>query len=688
MLRLKSILQYSNIIFYTFLIVLIITFIRCNINYKSKYDINENTIEGILIDKKIDGSKLSFIIKGKEKIKCTYYIDSEDELDYYSNLDLGITIRLSGTLNIPQENTIPNTFNYKKYLYYNHINYVMSVDKFEVINYKTNIYYSIKNLLIKHINSYKSSAYLSTLILGDKSLLDENTYHKYQELGVSHIFAISGMHVSILSGILFRLLYKIKDKYKYIIVISFLLFYMFLTNTSPSIVRSVVFFILLYLNKEYDFCLDNQRLYCLCIIIILLINPFFLYNLGFLYSSIISYTLISYSYIITGNKVVKLLKISVLAMLVSLPITINSNYEINILSVINNLIFVPLISVIVYPLSLLTLLIKPLDLIFVFIINIIEFISKYALVCNIIIPKMNIVFIIIYYVIVYIFIRTYNKKYLLLIILLLVVNKYKYFIDSSYYIYYLDVKQGDSSLIINKNDVILIDTGGKVSFKQDEWKKQKEYYYTDNTIKLLKSLGQDNIDSLIITHGDYDHMGEAINLVKNFKVEKVIFNCGPYNNLEKDLIKVLDQKKIKYYSCIKELNIDKNKLYFLQTKEYDNENDNSNVIYTELNRYKFIFMGDAGVEKEKEIINKNNLSNIDVLKVGHHGSNTSSSKEFIDIINPKHSVISVGKNNKYGHPNKEVLNNLDNSIVYRTDEDGSIMFKIRNNKLKIETCNI
>ena len=401
MLRLKSILQYSNIIFYTFLIVLFITFIRCNINYKSKYDINDNVIDGILIDKKIDGNKISFIIKGKEKIKCTYYIDSKDELDYYNNLDLGITIRLSGTLNIPQENTIPNTFNYKKYLFYNHINYVMSVDKFEVINYKTNIYYSIKNKLINHINSYKSSAYLSTLILGDKSLLDENTYHKYQELGVSHIFAISGMHVSILSGILFRLLFKLKDKHKYIIVISFLLFYIFLTNTSPSIVRSVVFFILLYLNKEYDFCLDNQRLYYLCIMIILLINPFFLYNLGFLYSSIISYTLISYSYIITGNKVIKLLKISILAMFVSLPITINSNYEINILSVINNLIFVPLISVIFYPLSLLTLLIKPLDIIFVFIINIIELISKYALVCNIIIPKMNIIFIIIYFVISY-----------------------------------------------------------------------------------------------------------------------------------------------------------------------------------------------------------------------------------------------------------------------------------------------
>ncbi len=144
-------------------------------------------------------------------------------------------------------------------------------------------------------------------------------------------------------------------------------------------------------------------------------------------------------------------------------------------------------------------------------------------------------------------------------------------------------------------------------------------------------------------------MGEAINLVKNYKVEKVIFNCGEYNELEQELIKVLNKKKILYYSCVKELNIDNNILYFLQTDIYDNENDNSNVIYTKINGYKFMFMGDAGVVKEKDILKKYNISNIDVLKVGHHGSKTSSSKDFINKINPKYSIISVGKNNRYRH---------------------------------------
>ena len=181
-------------------------------------------------------------------------------------------------------------------------------------------------------------------------------------------------------------------------------------------------------------------------------------------------------------------------------------------------------------------------------------------------------------------------------------------------------------------------------------------------------------------------MGEAVNLVNNFKVEKVIFNCGEFNELEKELIKVLDKKKIKYYSCIKELNKDKYKLMFLNTKEYDNENDNSNVIYTELDGYKFMFMGDAGIKKEKDILDKYNLSNIDVLKVGHHGSKTSSSKEFIDEIEPKYAIISVGKNNRYGHPKTSVLNILNKSKIYRTDIDGSIEIKVNKYGYKIKSC--
>ena len=242
----------------------------------------------------------------------------------------------------------------------------------------------------------------------------------------------------------------------------------------------------------------------------------------------------------------------------------------------------------------------------------------------------------------------------------------------------LDVGQGDSILIefpFNRGN-ILIDTGGNDSYS----------IIKNITIPYLKKRGIKNIEYLIISHGDYDHMGEAINLVNNFKVDNVIFNCGEYQDLEKELIKVLDKKNIKYNTCINSIDVNNNKIYFLSTREYDNENDNSNVIYFNYNNYKFLFMGDAGVEVEEDLIEKYNLQDIDVLKVGHHGSKTSSSKEFINEINPKYSIISVGKNNRYGHPNDSVLDNLENSKIYRTDEDGSIMFKIKNEQLKIETC--
>ena len=141
-------------------------------------------------------------------------------------------------------------------------------------------------------------------------------------------------------------------------------------------------------------------------------------------------------------------------------------------------------------------------------------------------------------------------------------------------------------------------------------------------------------------------MGDSIYLINNYKVKNVVLNNDNFNELETNLIKELKKKKIKYYQNVEKIPISNNIITILNTKEYDNENDNSNVIYIELNNYNFMFMGDAGVDKEKDILERYNISNIDVLKVGHHGSKTSSSKSFINKINPKYSIISVAKNNR------------------------------------------
>ena len=190
---------------------------------------------------------------------------------------------------------------------------------------------------------------------------------------------------------------------------------------------------------------------------------------------------------------------------------------------------------------------------------------------------------------------------------------------------------------------------------------------------------------MIITHGDNDHIGESINIVNNFRIGKVVLNCGPFNNLEKKLIKVLDKNNIEYTSCINNIDLGNNKMYFLNTRIYNNENDNSQVSYIKINDYKFMLMGDASSITEYNILNKYNIGQIDFLKVGHHGSDTSSSKNFINRIKPKYSLISVGKNNKYGHPKQVVLNTLKNTKIYRTDLDGSIEIRLNNNEYNIIT---
>ena len=688
--NLKIILQ-CNVIFIILTIIIIpyvLVFTKV-IKYESAYTGNETSITGKIKEFSINGNKLKLTINAKEDIIATYYLESINEKEeLFNNIAIGKTIKLNGRLESPLKNTIPNNFNYKKYLYNEKIFYLFAVDNYEIVK-ENNFLDKIKDFLIKRAYNLENGDYLLVLVLGDKSLISSDIYNNYQTNGTSHLLAISGSHVAVLLTIFSFLLKKVKDIPKLIILSIILLFFGFLTNFQAAVCRAIFFFIINQINKIGNFNYSNLQVLFFTAFIMLIINPFVIYDLGFIYSFIICGGIIHYSDKITGNYFIKMLKLSTISFLFSLPISACINYEVNITSILINMLFVPWISVIVFPLAIITFIFPFLNGFLSITLTITNFLNnlfvKFSLFINI--PKTS--FILIALLFIFIVLLKHNKKFFGGILVLLLVIKALPKLDSNYYIYYLDIGQGDSTILISpyQKDVVMIDTGGKITYESEDWEKSnKTYNLSDNTIKFLKSLGITRLDNLIITHGDMDHAGEAINLVNSFKVEKVTFNCGLYNDLEKELIKVLDKKKIKYYSCIRELNIDNNKLHFLQTKEYDNENDNSNVIYTELNGYKFMFMGDASGITEKEILNKYNLPDIDVLKAGHHGSKTSSSKEFIDTINPKYSIISVGKNNRYGHPNKEALDNLEDSKIYRTDQDGSIMFKIKNNKLKIKTC--
>ena len=675
MKRLRHILQSKHLIKIITIIIFIITLLYTNYYpFKSKYTKNDKEFIGIVTKYEVKEDKITIEIKAKEKLLITYkYQDKE-----FNNLSYGDKIKVKGTLITPSKNINQNTFNYQKYLYYKKIYYLVEAISINKIANNHNYLYTIKNTLYQKINKLKSSNYIKTLLFCDNTLSKE-IKESYRINGISHLFSVSGMHINFFVSIIYLYLNKItyNKRIKYLITNIFIITYLILFPSS-SLLRSAVMSILYSINYLLKLKIKKIDILLLTLGVSLLINPFIIYDLGYIYSYTITFFLVlSSSTLKNKNKTNKIIYISLLSFLVSIPITIYNSYEINIISILLNIILVPIISIIILPLTILTYIFPILDSILYLFTSTLEtislFISKIKI-TKIIFPKPSLLIVVLYYII---FLLSYqNKKYFYLNIILLIIIYISPYLNSNFEIVMFEVGEADCHLIkypYNKN-TILIDTG------------KNEYKIKNEVIPYLKSIGIKKIDYLIITHGDLDHMGEGINLVNNFKVEKVIFNCGPYNDLEQELIKVLDKKKIKYYSCIKELNIDNNKLYFLQTKEYDNENDNSNVIYSELNVYKFMFMGDAGIDKEKDILDKYNLSNVDVLKVGHHGSKTSSSKEFINVINPKYSIISVGKNNRYGHPNKEVLENLENSKIYRTDEDGSIMFKIKNNELKIETC--
>ena len=663
-MQLKNILQYKYILL--LILIILIFIIRTKDIDKSIYNINDNKFYGIVETYEYKDTYITFTIKDKEKLKCNYYLKSNEKI----NINYGDKLYLTGNLKKPKNNTLPNTFNYKKYLNNNNIYYILEVDKINKQISSKNIIYIIKNKIQTRLNKYDTKGYLNAFIIGNKNNIDAETYTNYSKNGIIHIFSISGMHISLMASVLLNILNKLKKSDKNVLfVIVFLIIYLVLTNYQASITRSIIFYIILNLSKLKKLKLSSLDSLSIAISLILLFVPKFINNIGFLYSSTISFSLLYFKDKFNKNYILNLLYVSFISFLVSLPITVSLNYQVNILSIFINIFFVPLVSFILYPLSLLTFIFPFLIQIFNLFINITEHISNLISninIFNISIPKLNMLTIALYYLLIYISLSKNKKVYIILLIYILA-SKYMNVLDNNYYVYFLDVGQGDMVLIKKGSTCIVIDTGPK--------NYNSNYNISDNHIKFMHSIGINNIDLLVISHGDNDHIGNATYLLNNFKVKKIMINEGKINSLESKLPK---DKIIKKYN-------NKINFYKINHKLFDNENSNSIVNYLNAYNIKFLFMGDASIETELDIISKYNLK-ADVIKIGHHGSKTSSDKKFINTINPKYSIISVGKNNRYGHPNKEVLDTLNDSKIYRTDQDGSIMFKIKKDKLQIETC--
>ncbi|MCM4096599.1 MBL fold metallo-hydrolase [Clostridioides difficile] len=235
-------------------------------------------------------------------------------------------------------------------------------------------------------------------------------------------------------------------------------------------------------------------------------------------------------------------------------------------------------------------------------------------------------------------------------------------------IHMIDVGQGDSILVqtpTNKN--ILIDGGDEDS--------------ENIIISYLRQKRIKTIDIIIATHPDSDHIGSLDNIIKKFNVNSIyMLEQSTDSEAYQNLINSCTDKNLSIQHLYKNdvLNIDNNINIYVLSPSYIQEESNLNSIVFKLtfNDNSFLFMGDAEEENEKEILHSFKLNNINFIKIGHHGSNSSSSLEFIKKISPDIAAISCGYKNQYGHPHREVINNLKQNHVsiYRTDRIGDIVF--------------
>lgn len=682
MIKLRTILLQSNIYRVTIVGVIIYALIVTLLpKYESVYKGSEEDFLCSIDNYKIEEDKMKLELVCKEKLVGSYYFENDEYKFFKEKVNIGSSVRVKGKLVSPKNNTVPYLFNYKKYLYNKRVYYTLKIDSIKILNINSNPFIKLKNRVIKHVNSYKDSTYLYAFILGKTELISDEVLTSYRENGISHLFALSGLHVSIFSSILLFILKKLRFKeiLNYVLIFIFLLLFSFITGFSPSILRATLLFFLLGINKVFYLNIRTLDILYLVFIILVIINPFIIYNLSFILSFTAAFFLIFSSDLLKGkNYFVSLFKVSLLSYFASLPLSIYYFGYTNLLGTILNLVFVPLVSFVVFPLTLLTFIISKFYSILNITTNLLESLSLLFNKFKIIIyfPRINLIFVFIYLSILMLYIKFKKKICLYLIIVLLIFFKIRPYMDNNTYIYYIDVGQGDSILVVTPhlNKIILIDTGGIVSFNEN----YKSNIVKNKTIPFFRRIGINKVDYLFLTHGDYDHAGEANELLSNFCVKKVFINKGNINNIEK---KINNKEVLR----LKNFVIDNIKVNSLNNNVFNNENDDSTILLFNIYDYKFLFMGDASIKTEEYLLNNYILPNVDILKVGHHGSYTSTSTDFINVIKPKYSVISVGENNMYKHPNKSVLDILDNTKLFRTDVDGTIEVKISKKGYKIKT---
>lgn len=668
----------------------------------------------------INGSALSVPIEIKnERVLLRYRIKTNNEKNDLKLLKVGMICKVEGELLTPNKARNFNAFDYNSYLFYKKIHWIFNPTSISLQNCIQQSLTPYEKLLVirDHGITYieknfpkETIGIAQALIYGERGEIEEDILSSYQSLGLVHLLAISGLHVGLLTGALFNIGIRLgftRESVTYSLL-CLLPIYTILAGAAPSVVRAslMIMILLSCIRWKKIHPIDSIAIACLLMI---LSNPYFIFDVGFQLSFVVSLGLILSSKKIILNvdhPLIQTLTVTTIAQLISFPIMIYYFYEVSLLSILYNLLFVPVYSIIILPLSILSLLfhilIEPFGVSLMFLLNlIVKVLNKFVLFGaslksgSLILGKPHILFLMGYFILILNIFKSWeqgSKKRLLVSLMLFFALSVGDFnekhLDPYGKVTFIDVGQGDSILIelpFNKG-TYLIDTGpSTLHFGTEEWEKKSRLFDTGKDILLpyLKSIGIKKIDKLIITHGDLDHIGNAEMIIEELIVEELMMGTGSTEKeVEQKLLQIANKKGIQL-SELSSGDVWKSGDYtFYVLAPFGDEqasNDRSIVLYSDIGGLRWLFTGDIEEKGETRLISTFKSLPVDVLKVGHHGSNSSTTEKFIEHIKPKISIISVGVKNRYNHPSPEVIARLqeNESIILRTDHHGAIQYKFR-----------
>lgn len=589
-------------------------------------------------------------------------INGRKYVTYTSNelLELGDEFYVEALVTAYPKQTVPLGFNQHTYYKGLSISGKLKIQHMGEIKSHSHLF-TLRENIIEFYQEMKLSPYVYLMIFGID--LDEDLEEPYQTLGMMHLLSLSGVHLLVLVMI-------IKKIYFYLDVpmgfqrVSILVIYgifVYLHRFDFGVSRLLIMALLTYLNEHFEWRKSRLELIQISFLCLLILD----YHLLFSQSFLILYL------IITGLNLLEpvyrkydgVTKRFVMGWLVYI-ILIPFQSELNLLA----LIFLPLLSLPIAGTlmisSVLTLIFPMFNPLFLELTSIIDtilnLISTFSF--QMIIGKNEKEFMLIYYIVLIVILISKSKIHqTLIVILLLGLYIFPHLIklnDTS--ITFLDVSQGDATIIQSKGCITVIDAYKGI------------YDY-------LKNHGIKHIDYLFLTHSDTDHIEEASDVIKGLKIDHLILSKEDheYPNYDKKI--KLTQSGDRFTCGSVQLNI------LAPLGKSMSTNDASIVIQTKIGDQVFLLTGDIEEETETKLVERyGHTLQSDVLKIAHHGSKTSTSSLFLLYVNPKVSIISVGRDNRYGFPHDDVIQRLtrENSIIYRTDLHGTICYEPTKKKAK------